>query len=114
MTPLLQWAARWGIPQAALSDLMATLGAGHAAVPPPPGSSGSEASVQAAVRLEAARRGIRLWRNNTGAAQDETGRVIRYGLANDSPAVSRVCKSSDLIGITPVTCQCGHKYGVFT
>lgn len=43
-----------------------------------------------------------LWRNNVGVAVDETGRHIRYGLANDSAQLNRVIKSSDLIGITPV------------
>ena len=36
--------------------------------------------------------GATVWRNNTGALQDKTGRLVRYGL----------CKgSSDLIGICP-------------
>ena len=75
----------------------------------------SEAAIQQLIRLEAARRGGRLWRNNSGAAQEaETGRIIRYGLGNDSKKVNGVMKSSDLIGITPVDCPCGRKYGVFT
>ena len=61
----------------------------------------NEASVQAAVRLEAARRGILLWRNNSGAFQDKTGRWVRFGIANDSQQASKVIKSSDLIGIGP-------------
>ena len=58
-----------------------------------------------------------LYRNNTGAARDETGRLIRYGLANDSAAMSRSIKSSDLIGITPhvVTVEdIGCTLGIFT
>ena len=36
--------------------------------------------------------GATVWRNNVGALQDKTGRLVRYGL----------CKgSSDLIGICP-------------
>lgn len=62
----------------------------------------SEAEVQAAVRLEYARRGYRLWRNNVGVLPDATGRPIRYGLGNDSPQVNRRLKSSDLIGWAPV------------
>lgn len=58
----------------------------------------SEAEVQAAVRLEYARRGYRLFRNNVGVLPDATGRPIRYGLANDSPQINRRLKSSDLIG----------------
>jgi len=42
-----------------------------------------------------------IWRNNSGACRDETGRLIRYGLGNDSAQVNAVIKSSDLIGITP-------------
>ena len=52
--------------------------------------------------------GCRLWRNNTGAIKDETGRLVRFGL----------CKgSSDIIGITPITItpeMIGKRVGVFT
>lgn len=63
----------------------------------------SEANVQAAIRLAAADEGWMLWRNNVGACSDARGRVIRYGLGNDSSAVNARYKSSDLIGIRPVT-----------
>lgn len=58
-----------------------------------------------------------LWRNNRGSFQDVTGRWVRYGLANDSKKLDEVFKSSDLIGITPVTIGVEHvgmKLGVFT
>lgn len=58
--------------------------------------------MQAAVRLEYARRGYRLFRNNSGALPDANGRLLRFGLGNDSPAVNAACKSSDLIGWRPV------------
>ena len=61
-----------------------------------------EAGVQNAVRLEAQKLGITLWRNNVGALQDKRGVPLRYGLANDSKAMNDVFKSSDLIGIRPV------------
>lgn len=61
----------------------------------------SEAAVQAEVRLECARRGVLLWRNNTGVLPDETGRPVRFGLNNDNPALNKICKSSDLVGIGP-------------
>jgi hypothetical protein len=58
----------------------------------------SELAVQADVRLEAAEKHKRLFRNNVGAASDRHGRPIRYGLANDSKALNKVIKSGDLIG----------------
>jgi hypothetical protein len=62
----------------------------------------SEAEVQAALRLEYARRGYKLWRNNSGVAQYADGRPVRFGLANDSAALNARLKSSDLIGWVPV------------
>jgi hypothetical protein len=62
-----------------------------------------EAAVQQLVRLEAARSGWHLWRNNVGALKDERGRVVRFGLGNDSAALNKRIKSSDLIGWRRVT-----------
>jgi hypothetical protein len=110
-----QWAARWQIPPAALVELRALMG--MAEEPPPDVAGLSEAAVQQQVRLEASRRGLRLWRNNNGATFDESGRMIRYGLANDSAALSKRIKSSDLIGITPhviLAMDVGRTVGVFT
>ena len=93
------WAARWNIPPAAIAELSALLGAAtqpdHQTAAP-----GSEAAVQNAVRMEAARRGMRLWRNNTGAGEVD-GRMLRWGLCNESVKINSVVKSSDLIGIAP-------------
>lgn len=61
----------------------------------------SEAAVQQQIRLAAAHHGVLLFRNNVGAAADSTGRVIRYGLGNDSKAINDRSKSSDLIGVWP-------------
>lgn len=71
----------------------------------------SEALVQSLVRLEAPRRGVRLWRNNVGVLRDEGGRPVRYGLANDSRQLNEHIKSADLIGwrrrlITPADVGC--------
>lgn len=46
--------------------------------------------------------GIPLERNNSGACLDATGRMIRYGLANDSAQKNKRIKSGDLIGVLPL------------
>ena len=76
-----------------------------------------ESTVQSDVRLAASYQGCTIWRNNTGAYQDEFGRQIRYGLCNDSKELNRRIKSSDLVGITPVVitpAHVGRFLGVFT
>lgn len=108
------WAARWGISPAAVADLYASM---PDQPEPRPEGPETEAGVQQAVRLEASRRGMRLWRNNVGACQDQNGNFIRYGLANDSKKVNGQIKSADLIGITPhvvVPGDIGRKVGIFT
>lgn len=62
----------------------------------------SESRQQSLIRLAAAKLGITLFRNNTGVLKDVNGRPVRYGLANDSPAMNKIIKSSDLIGIKPI------------
>ena len=61
----------------------------------------SEASVQAALRVEAAKIGYCLWRNNSGSLPDKTGTPVRFGLGNDSTKLKKIFSSSDLIGIGP-------------
>lgn len=61
----------------------------------------SEAATQAQIRVEASRLGFAMWRNNNGACKDDTGRMIRFGLGNDSERLNKVWKSADLIGIGP-------------
>lgn len=78
---------------------------------------GSEAKVQSELRLQGQPLDSILWRNNQGACTDATGRLIRYGLGHDSAPLNEVFKSSDLIGITPVTItprHVGFRLGVFT
>lgn len=109
------WAARWQIPAAALAELKQAMGIAEPAIPVPAGVS--EAATQQLIRLEACKQGKRLWRNNNGATFDESGRMIRYGLANDSAALSKQIKSSDLIGITPhyvTAADVGRLIGIFT
>ena len=106
MNPTQEWAQRWNVPQAALNDLAATLGT--LTEPQQTKPTTPEAAVQNMIRLEASRKGLRVWRNNVGACQDESGRFIRYGLANDSQKMNAAIKSSDLIGIRPVKIAPGH------
>ena len=109
-----KWAARWHIPPHALAELKAAIGM-H---PAPVTVAGlSEAAVQQQIRLEAARHGVALFRNNNGACMDEGGRLIRYGLANDSAAMNKSLKSHDLIGVTPhvvTVADVGSTVGIFT
>ncbi len=52
----------------------------------------SEANILNDIMIALSKAGATVWRNNVGALQDKTGRLVRYGL----------CKgSSDLIGICP-------------
>ena len=96
-TVLTEWGAVWGIPASALADLIARL---TAADHLPSEAGRSEAAVQADIRLAAAKRGdLVLWRNNSGALTDDAGRLIRFGLGNDSAAANKRLKSADLIGI---------------
>ncbi|BAN16872.1 hypothetical protein X848_gp62 [Edwardsiella phage PEi21] len=116
MQLLSQWAQRHGVSVVALDELKGLLGAVTGAVPDDHAGH-SEAWVQQQVRLTAARAGGLLWRNNSGACKDERGNMVRYGLCNESPQLNKKLKSSDLIGVTPVTVtplMVGHQIGVFT
>lgn len=106
---LQEWAVRWEIPPTALADLLQLMDIATPAVAHQPDSRTSEAYVQSLVRLEAPRYGVQLWRNNVGARTfiDDDGqkRHLRWGLANDSPAVNAVFKSADLIGWRSITIE---------
>jgi len=76
-----------------------------------------ENEVQAEIQTQAMYHGCNLMRNNCGAAKDETGRVVRYGLGNISKKHQDRIASSDLIGITKVVItpeMVGQTLGVFT
>lgn len=92
---LKSWALRHHVSLEALAELADILGA-----PAQPTSSGdgSESLVQSQVRLAAPAHAMRLFRNNVGVLKNEAGTPVRYGLANDSPALNKKLKSSDLIG----------------
>jgi hypothetical protein len=115
MFNLYAWATRWGVSPDALADLRAQL---HALdyTPDAPPALRTEGDVVDATRLEATEAGGRLWRNNSGALPDSRGRLIRFGLCNDSPAVNERVKSADLIGVRPVLVRpehVGRTLGVF-
>jgi hypothetical protein len=57
-------------------------------------SRSDELAVQNDIRIACGAGPARLWRNNTGALKDATGRLVRYGLCPGS---------SDLIGLRQVT-----------
>lgn len=97
---LYNWAEKHGVSLSALTELRDILTGVNTNPPLIPGES--EAAIQNRIRLEASRKGLRLWRNNVGATMDNRGNFIRYGLCNDSKQMNQVIKSSDLIGIRPV------------
>lgn len=111
MTMLEEWAAAWGVPAAAVADLKGRMGLdGRFALAHPKRADegASESRVQSAVRLEASAKGLVMFRNNVGALRDDRGIPVRYGLANESRAMNERIKSSDLIGIRPVTITTAH------
>ena len=111
---LTAWAARHGVSHQALAELQGLMGVTSAVNTSNPGMS--EAGVQSRIRLEAAQAGCYLWRNNVGVLPTDTGRPLRYGLANDSKGVNQKIKSADLIGIRPVLItqeHVGHIIGQF-
>lgn len=103
MTPEINaWAARNHISHQAMHELRLIFALDGSLDPVKmPKETESEAGVQSYVRHAAAQQGIIAWRNNVGAMEDEYGRVVRFGLANDSPKMNELIKSSDLIGGRP-------------
>ena len=91
-----QWAIRHGVSAQALHELDALFGIETQLLAT--GSYDTEAAVQSEVRLEAAAKGIHLFRNNVGVLKADGCRPVRYGLANDSAKLNKMIKSSDLIG----------------
>ena len=111
---LTQWGIKWGIPIEAVHYLRIQFGLVD--TDPTPQSGESEGAVQTRIRLEASRKGFRVWRNNVGGTYTDEGSFLRYGLANDSAQMNASIKSSDLIGIKPLRIQpyhVGQVVGVF-
>lgn len=106
MQDMIQWAQRHNVSATALAELYAILAP---QVPTGAQVTGeSEAAVTSAVRLQCARWGWALWRNNVGMLMDETGRPVRYGLANESKQLNERIKSGDLIGWRKVRIEPRH------
>ena len=101
-----QWAIKHGVSHAALHELRVMFGT--VSTEPNPTSGESEAAIQTRIRLEATRKGARIWRNNVGVTPYECpncfekSQPVRYGLCNDSKQMNTVIKSADLVGIRPV------------
>lgn len=96
MNDLHAWMRDWGVPAAALPDLLRRLGALDT---PVSSGKGSESRQQSLIRLAAAREHETiLYRNNKGVLPDQRGVPVRFGLANDNPAMSKHIRSADLIG----------------
>lgn len=118
MSLLHQWALDWGVHAAALQDLQRRMGLLTPSGPDEVGPSlgKSEAWAQSAIRLEASQKGFTMFRNNNGALKNPAGRLVRFGLGNDSEALNNVLKSADLIGPRPMLIQphhVGHIIGQF-
>lgn len=89
-----------------------------------------ESAVETHIRLDAAKLGIELWRNNVGMAWHgevthlkdgsihiRNPRPVRYGICNESKQMNEVVKSSDWLGITPemvMPHHVGEIWGIFT
>lgn len=76
----------------------------------------SEAANQQQIRLMIGAAGMLPLRNNVGACQDQSGRLIRYGLMNESKELNKRFKSSDLVIPRPVLIteqMVGQVVGVF-
>lgn len=112
MQNIQEWAKQWRVPDQAIAQLVPIL-----AVPDAPVVPGSEAAAQQEIRLSAPHHDMYLWRNNSGAFKNDSGRFVRFGLGNDSSKINAVMKSSDLIGfkrvlITPA--HVGRLFAIFT
>jgi hypothetical protein len=97
---LYDWAKRWNIPAEAIEDFKQQVLSLDRNLKSE--SNESETAVQTRIRLEASKKGGRLWRNNVGAGMLENGVFIRWGICNDSQQVNQKLKSSDLVGLRPV------------
>jgi hypothetical protein len=107
---LITWAIRHHVSFEAIAELRKMWGdaAGPSYIDDTLRGHVSEATIQSQCILDAPRRGMHLFRNNVGALLDKDGRMVRFGLANDSKRRNEVLKSGDLIGIDPVLITSAH------
>lgn len=61
----------------------------------------TEAEVLKEIRRVAQDKAYLLFRNNVGACKTSDGRLIRYGLMNETKQINENFKSADLIGVKP-------------
>lgn len=100
-----EWAVKWRIPAEALRELCVSCIHTPDADDSDEDTSHkdkSEARIQSEIRVEAAKVGLYLFRNNVGAGKLASGNQVRFGLGNDSKKVNEKLKSGDLIGIRRV------------
>ena len=90
-----QWVQTYQIPPRAVAALYSIV------LPMSSITSTSETATQNLIRVEAAKYGFAMWRNNSGAVTTDDGRHIRFGVGNDSKKLNEIWKSPDLIGIGP-------------
>ena len=102
MINLYTWAMKWGLPKLAIDDLRVQMGIDPSQNAADRMPLTSEAGVANHIRLRVAQQGGLLWRNNVGAMESADGRIVRYGLANESKAVNQKVKSSDFVGVIPI------------
>ena len=108
MIRLQRWAIKHHVSLQALKELQELMGMTGEHTMPEAATGTSEAAVASVLQLEAARVGVRLWRNNVGVLTDANGRPVRYGLANTSKALNERLKAADYIGWRPVLITQAH------
>lgn len=68
------------------------------------------------IKLEAGKHGLSLLINNSGALNDEVGRLVRFGIGNESKEINDRLKFPDYVFILPTIIQPHHvgmKIGIF-
>lgn len=105
---VIQWAIRNHVSEHALAELRGIFNLDAPPLREHLYATFSESYTQSLVRLEAGRKGVKLWRNNVGVLPNENGVPVRYGLANDSKQLNATIKSGDLIGWRPLVITSAH------